>query len=162
MGTCTNTIEGKWNGLKCATPKKNRGKYLPSFLFQSIWFDQNLDVWTAFLLALGTVRYVTDGMDAVAIAKETSEESNDEEEEPPPSKPSEGERNERILFEEEKPPPSKPSGGECNFVLPTQNSSSESDDEEEFESDEDVRKWGGRRALCHRMTLRERSMRAKR
>ncbi len=129
-GTCTNTIEGKWYGLKSATPKKNRGKYLSSFLFQSIWFDQNHgDVWSAFLKALGTVRYVTGGADAAALV--TSDESEDEEEEQPPPKPLEG----------EEPPPSKPSGGECNFVISTQYSS-ESDDEEEIKSDEDVRKWG--------------------
>ena len=33
-GTCTNKIEGKWNGLKSAIPQKNRGKHLSTYLFQ--------------------------------------------------------------------------------------------------------------------------------
>jgi len=56
-GVCTNTIEGKWHGIKCRVPKRNRsGLRLDSHLREMMWRDQNKnDLWEAFLVALAEV-----------------------------------------------------------------------------------------------------------
>jgi hypothetical protein len=42
-GTCTNTIEGNWHGMKCRMPKSARAKDLDNHLFFVVWRDQNED-----------------------------------------------------------------------------------------------------------------------
>jgi len=116
-GTCTNTIEGKWSGLKAATPKKNWGKYLSSYLIQNIWMDQNSpNIWVAFFAALNTVRYIKGGADAADTAEQIALLTLDEQLE---------EEAEEAQADIENCPPA----AACNFVVSTPPSSSGEEEE---------------------------------
>lgn len=60
-GVDTNTIEGKWNGIKGKIPKQGyrTPERLGLYLDEQVWRDLNEeDLWGAMLKALKTVKYV--------------------------------------------------------------------------------------------------------
>jgi hypothetical protein len=100
--------------LKSATPRKNRGKYLKSYLMQNIWMDQNSpNLWDAFLTALKTIRYAKGGADAAEASEELTLLTLDEQLE------------EEAVADVENHPPTTV----FNFVLATQPESSSKEDE---------------------------------
>ena len=59
-GACTNTIEGKWNGMKQDIPDKFKGAHLEMHLLFKVWKDQNCgDMFNAIISALKEVEYTT-------------------------------------------------------------------------------------------------------
>jgi hypothetical protein len=60
-GVDTNTIEGKWNGIKGKIPKQGYRDpaLLGLYLDEQVWRDLNKkDLWGAMLHALKTVKYI--------------------------------------------------------------------------------------------------------
>lgn len=58
-GTCTNTIEGNWSGIKGHIPPRNRVQaHMDNHLFEFIWRRKNANnLWNAFIGALRNVYY---------------------------------------------------------------------------------------------------------
>ncbi len=59
-GTCTNTIEAKWGGLKRNISPRNRNNkdVIQEHLLEQVWRSQNQDaLWNGFIRALKQVKY---------------------------------------------------------------------------------------------------------